>query len=288
MAGKGVRLGRFFGIEVAANPSVLVIAALLTWSLAASILPSGAPGLVSTAYWTVALVGALLFLVSLLAHELAHSVVARRNDVEVEGVTLWMFGGVAQFRSDPATPGADFRITAAGPAMSLLLGAMFLAGSFGLSAVGGPEVYAVAFGWLGLINIVLALFNLLPGSPLDGGRLVAAGLWKLHGDRTRGRIGAAMAGRVVGGGLMALGVAEFYFLGGGSGLWTVLIGWFLFGSARRELEYYRQVQGLERIAAAQLAAQQVATQQAGGELTPPPPPAVTAVQHWEAPVPSHR
>ena len=274
MGRTGIRLGRFFGIDVSANPSVLLIGALLTWSLAVSILPAGAPGLATTAYWSVAIIGAALFLVSLLAHELAHSVVARRNGVEVDGITLWLFGGVAQFRTDPPTPGADFRITAAGPGMSLLVGATFIGASLGLSAVGGPAVHVSLFEWLGLINIALALFNLLPGAPLDGGRLVAAGLWKLHGDRTRGRIGAALAGRVVGGGLMALGVLEIYLLGGGSGVWTVLIGWFLLSSARRELVYFRHVQSLEQLAAS--------------AVTSPPPPPDAPVQQWHAPAPSQR
>src|SRR6478735_2432264 len=122
----GVRLGRILGIEVSANVGVLVIGALLAWSLATTVLPYSAPGLVDRAYWMAGALGALAFLGSLLAHELAHSVVARRNQVEVRGITLWMFGGVSEMEEDPPTPGADFRITAAGPATSLLLGGAFL------------------------------------------------------------------------------------------------------------------------------------------------------------------
>ncbi|CAN5712519.1 site-2 protease family protein [soil metagenome] len=233
-----IGLGRFYGIDVAANPGVLMIGALLSWSLATVVLPGSAPDLQTFTYWGLGLVGAVLFLGSLLVHELAHSVVARRNDVEVEGITLWLFGGVSEFKSEPETPGAEFRITAAGPASSMLLGGIFVGAAFGLDAIGVPQVYTVLLGWLGFINLFLAAFNLLPGAPLDGGRLVSAALWKIRGDRVAGRIGAARAGRVVALLLMAGGVVEIYVLRGFSGLWTILIGWFLFGAARSEETYF--------------------------------------------------
>ncbi len=233
-----IRLGRIMGIPLSMDLGVLLVGGLLTWVLATLVLPNGSPGLVSTAYWSVGALGALLFLGSLLAHEMAHSIVARRNDVAVEGITLWMFGGFAQFRSDPQTPGADFRITAAGPATSLGLGALFGAAAWGLATVGAPQLYVSLLGWLGIINAFLGVFNLLPGAPLDGGRILAAALWKVRGDRVAGRIGAATAGKVVGLGLMGLGVVEALTLGGFGGLWTVFIGWFLFSSARAEHAYF--------------------------------------------------
>lgn len=261
----GVRLGRIFGIEVSANIGVLVIGGLLAWSLASMVLPQSAPGLVDRSYWAAGALGAGLFLISLLAHELAHSVVARRNGVEVLGITLWMFGGVSEMAEDPETPGADFRITAAGPATSLGLGGVFLGLSVLLSAVAAPEIFVVLCTWLGLINLVLGVFNLLPGAPLDGGRLVAVALWKWHGDRGRAHIGAAKCGRVVGLGLVVLGIVEMYQLGGISGLWTVLIGWYLFSAARSELGYYEHQRMLEHLA------------------TPPPPPPAPPQQDWVAP-----
>lgn len=233
-----IRLGRILGVPLSMNLGVLVIGALLSWGLATVILPNGAPGLAGSVYWSVGAIGAVLFLASLLAHEMAHAVVARRNDVTVQGITLWLFGGFAQFENDPATPGAEFRITAAGPATSLGLAALFVAGAFGLSAAGAPDVYTTMFAWLGLINGFLGVFNLLPGAPLDGGRLLAAALWKFRGDRTRGRIGAAKVGKVVGLGLVGLGFAEMFALGGFGGIWTALIGWFLFNAARAEQAHY--------------------------------------------------
>ena len=199
MRTSGVRLGRVFDIEISADLGVVMFAGLLTWILASSILPASVAGLPAGAYWSVAALGTLLFLGSLLAHELGHAVVARRNDIEVLGITLWLFGGVAQLRSDARTAGAELRIALAGPAMSLVVGALSLAAAVGLRSVGVPEIYVVALGWLGLVNVVLAVFNLLPGAPLDGGRVLAALIWMVRGDRLRARVWAARAGRAVGG-----------------------------------------------------------------------------------------
>jgi len=233
-----IRLGKILGVPLSMDLGVLVIGGLLTWGLATIILPNGAPGLVDSVYWTVGIVGSLLFLGSLLAHELAHAVVARRNEVEVEGITLWLFGGFAQFRNEPRTPGAEFRITAAGPATSLGLGAVFLAMAFGLAQLGVPVVYTTMLAWLGIINGFLGVFNLIPGAPLDGGRILAAALWRIRGDRVSGRIGAASVGKFVGGGLIGLGLFELLALGGFTGLWTILIGWFLFNAARMEHTHF--------------------------------------------------
>lgn len=180
MRTSGVRLGRVFDIEISADLGVVMFAGLLTWILASSILPASVAGLPAGAYWSVAALGTLLFLGSLLAHELGHAVVARRNDIEVLGITLWLFGGVAQLRSDARTAGAELRIALAGPAMSLVVGALSLAAAVGLRSVGVPEIYVVALGWLGLVNVVLAVFNLLPGAPLDGGRVLAALIWMVQ------------------------------------------------------------------------------------------------------------
>lgn len=229
-----IRLGRILGVPLSMDLGVLLIGGLLTWTLASLILPNSAPGLVATVYWTVGIVGAVLFLGSLLAHEMAHAIVARRNDVRVEGITLWLFGGFAQFENEPATPGAEFRITAAGPGTSIGLAGLFGAAAFGIAALDAPQVYVSLLAWLAVINAFLGVFNLLPGAPLDGGRILAAAIWKVRGDRVTGRIGAANAGKVVGLGLVALGLFEMFVVRGFGGLWTALIGWFLFNAARAE------------------------------------------------------
>ena len=191
-----IPIGRIAGFRVKANWSVLVILWLFTWSLA-STLPDTSPGYPKAAYWVAGLSGALVLLASLLAHELTHAFFARRAGVTVEGVTLWLFGGVTRLGGEARTPREAFRIAVSGPLMSVVLAAVFGAVAFGLGAVGvAPVVVGVAW-WLAGINLVLGLFNLLPGAPLDGGRVLKAYLWRRTGDPVRAGVGAARAGRVV-------------------------------------------------------------------------------------------
>jgi Zn-dependent protease/CBS domain-containing protein len=229
-----LRLGRILGFPVSVHWSVLVIVFLLAWGLAEDVLPVTSPGDPAVAYWLAGIAGALLLIASLLAHELAHAVVARREGVEVEGLTLWLFGGVASLRGEAATPRADLRIAAVGPATSLALAAGFalvwvVAESLSL---GGILVSLTA--WLATINVVLAVFNLIPGAPLDGGRVLRAILWKLRGDRESAAASATVAGQVVGYCLVAIGLLAFLAGDSVGGLWTVLIGWFLLAAARAE------------------------------------------------------
>jgi Zn-dependent protease len=234
--GSDLRLGRIAGIPIGANVSVLVIGALVVLGLATGVLPEVAPGQGFFVYWLVGVVGAATFFGSLLLHELSHSVVAQRNGMRVESVTLWLFGGVAQLSGKVRGPGAQFRIAIAGPAVSALLGAVFLGAALALDEV-GPAVVVGALAWLGLINGVLAVFNLLPGAPLDGGRVLTAALWKLRGDERAARRQSARAGRVVGWLLVAAGVAEMLFLGGYSGFWTIAIGFMIATAAKYEEQH---------------------------------------------------
>ena len=229
-----IRLGRIAGFPLAINWSVLVILWLLTWSLADGSLPHAAPGHSPGAYWVAGLAGALLFFGSLLAHELAHAVVARRAGVEVKGLTLWLFGGVASLGGEPATPRADFRIAVVGPAISLGLAAGFGLVAVSLNGVGAAHIAVAVAGWLSGINLLLGIFNLIPGAPLDGGRVLRAFLWRRHGDRTRAAISAARAGRTVGYGLIGLGLLEFLVGASLGGLWLMFIGWFVLSAARAE------------------------------------------------------
>jgi Zn-dependent protease/CBS domain-containing protein len=228
-----IRLGRIAGIRVGANWSVLAIVALLVLSLAGTAFPSQFPGLDPAAYLAAAAAAALLFLASLLAHELAHAVVARRAGLRVEGITFWLFGGVARLAGDAPTAGTDLRIAAVGPLVSLALGGLFGAATAGLRAVDAPAITAGATRWLALINVSLGLFNLLPGAPLDGGRVLRAVVWWRTGDRYRATRTAARAGRLLGMVLIGLGVLQF-LTGGLGGLWLAFVGWFLVGAARAE------------------------------------------------------
>ncbi|MCX2929840.1 site-2 protease family protein [Mycobacterium sp. CVI_P3] len=228
-----IPVGRIAGFAVKANWSVLVILWLFTWSLA-STLPDTSPGYPKAAYWVAGICGALILLGSLLAHELTHAILARHAGVKVFEVTLWLFGGVTRLGGEAKTPKEAFRIAVSGPVMSLILGAVFGLMAFGLGEAGvAPVVVAVAW-WLAGINLMLGLFNLLPGAPLDGGRVLKAYLWRRTGDPMRAGVGAARAGRVVAFLLIAGGLAEF--LGGAqiSGVWLVFLGWFIFAASRDE------------------------------------------------------
>jgi Zn-dependent protease len=231
-----IRLGRIFGIPVGLDLSLLLIAGLLTLSLAADRFPSEFPGEPTAAYWVVGLVAAGLFFASVLAHEIAHSLVARRYGVQVDGITLWMLGGVAKLGGESPTAGAELRIAAAGPATSVGLAAAFGIGALALSVLGAPGLLGSALAWLALINGVLALFNLIPAAPLDGGRILSAVLWFRHGNRYRAAATAAQVGVVFGWLLVGAGAVSWFAGLGFGGLWTALIGWFLVSAARAEGE----------------------------------------------------
>ncbi len=231
-----VRLGSAFGIRLGLHWSVLLIAWLLASMLATGILPSSEPGLPLILYWVVGLAAAAVFFASLLAHELAHSLLARRAGIRVDGITLWMFGGVARLDGAAATPGQDLRIALAGPVVSGLLGIAFGGLTFGLLALNAPIVVVQAAAWLAGINVLLALFNLLPGAPLDGGRIVRAVAWRLGRDRLAASLLATRIGRLLGFGLFAFGVIDLVVLGDLSGLWTMAIGMFLSAAATAEGE----------------------------------------------------
>ncbi|MGZ4509755.1 MAG: site-2 protease family protein [Mycobacterium sp.] len=228
-----IPLGRVAGFPVSVHWSVLVILWLFTWSLA-STLPGVVKGYSPGAYWVAGACGALVLLASLLAHELAHAIVARRSGVAVKDVTLWLFGGVTTLGGEAKTPRAAFRIAIAGPATSLALAAVFGGLVAALHALRAAPIVVGVASWLGVINLLLGLFNLLPGAPLDGGRVLRAYLWRRHGDSVRAGIGAAHAGRVVAFVLIALGLAEFVAGGLVGGVWLAFIGWFIFAASREE------------------------------------------------------
>lgn len=228
------RLGRIAGIPVGINWSVLLIAWLLSWSLASHRFPTSYPGHTPGAYWTAGVVAAVVFLASLLAHELGHALVARRYGVRVDGITLWLFGGVAKLGGEAATPRAELRIAAVGPAVSVGLAALFGAVALALDGFGAPALIVGSAVWLATINVILAVFNMVPAAPLDGGRVLRAYLWRRSGDRLKATVAAANAGRVFGFVLIGLGVVEFAAGAGLGGLWFVFLGWFLLNAAKAE------------------------------------------------------
>jgi Zn-dependent protease len=242
-----LRLGRIAGIPVGASWSVLLIAALFAWSLAGSILPGLVPGLVPSTYWLAAVVATGLFLGSLLAHEVGHALVARRAGLRVRGITLWLLGGVAQLEDEPSSPGDDLRVAIVGPAVSLALAVGFGVAAAALGLLGAPALAVAVLAWLA---VALALFNLIPAAPLDGGRVLRALLWRRHGNRARAAVTAATAGQVAGGVLIGYGLLGALTGWGFGTLWTVLIGWFLVAAARQERDHavYRGGLALLRVA----------------------------------------
>src|SRR5713101_2061087 len=232
---ENLSLGRIAGIHVGLNWSLLVIGALIAWSIATGILPAAAPGQTSGAYWIAGVVSAFVYLASLLAHELAHSIVAMRRGVRVAGITLWVFGGVSQFSTESSSPGAQALITFVGPLTSLLLGAVFLLASATVGGGGNPRLVPAALAWLGFINILLGVFNLLPAFPLDGGRILQSLIWLRTGDRLRATRIAARIGMGFAFLLIAYGLVTFFASGSLiGGIWSVFLGWFLLSAARAE------------------------------------------------------
>ena len=242
---RGLGLGHIFGIEVRLDVSVLVIFGLIVYSLGAAVFPGWHPDWSASLTWTTALATGVLFFASLLAHELSHSVVAQAHGIRVPRITLFLFGGMAEMEREPQSPKVEFLTAIAGPAMSLLLGVVFanlatwMAGPGFLERIGqgeeaalaGLSPLATAFVWLGAVNLVLAVFNLIPGFPLDGGRVFRAIMWWVTGDQVKATKWASNLGRYFGWTLMALG-AWTLVQGGLQGLWLILIGWFLTHLAR--------------------------------------------------------
>lgn len=229
----GFRLGSIFGFEIRIDFSWLLIFFLILWTLTAQLFPFNYPGLSSSTYIAMGVAGTLLFFTSLVLHELSHSLVAKAKGIPVEGITLFAFGGVSRTRMEAETPGDEFQIAGIGPLTSLGLAGLFgLIASIGQSAGWSVAVTGVAT-YLSGINVILAIFNLLPGFPLDGGRLFRATVWRLTNSLERATRIASIGGRVFGYLLIFFGFWQlfspgFSFIGG---LWTILIGWFLNNAA---------------------------------------------------------
>ncbi|MGO8826252.1 MAG: site-2 protease family protein [Acidimicrobiales bacterium] len=248
-----IRIGSFDGIEVGAHWSVAVILAYFAWGVGAYVLPthSGHP---DVADWVAGVIAAVLLLGCLLAHEMSHCLVARHNDVQVRSITLFAFGGISQLEGEAHTAGADFRIAAVGPSVSLALAVLFGATQAVVVAAGGHGLLVGVLSWLWEINLLLGVFNLIPAAPLDGGRVLRAALWQRSHDRFRASMTASRAGRVFAVVLIVLGVLAFGSTGSIIAIWPLLIGLFIYFAARGEEQY-----ALVQSAMATLTAGQVMT-----------------------------
>ena len=225
-----IRLGRIFGIEVGFNWTLVFVFAYISWALASQVLPSSAPGNGAATYWVVAIVGAVLFYVCLLAHELAHAVVARRRGIKVGAITLWLFGGVSSLESEPTSARTEALVAGVGPLTSFAIAVISVA----IAYVVPIDLVQALFSYLAVVNVALAVFNLVPAFPLDGGRLLSSVLWWRSGTRQRGVHDAVRVGSVFAYLMIAGGVALLFFGQVVNGLWLAFIGWFLLSAGTQE------------------------------------------------------
>ena len=253
--GFGFSVARIAGIEIRVDLSLAIVFALITFSLGKGVFPAWHPDWGAFTTWSTALAAAFAFFVSILLHELSHALVGRAHGIPINAITLFVFGGVAELEREPHTWRAELLMAIAGPIASLALGSVFLmlgsafAGPVDLD--GGEQAFAALnplatlLVWLGPVNIILAIFNLVPGFPLDGGRVLRAVLWGITGDLVRATQWASMLGQGFAWFLIMIGVGMMLglrvpLLGGGAvtGMWLAFIGWFLNNAA---LTSYRQL-----------------------------------------------
>src|SRR3954468_15948900 len=259
--GGSMQLARVFGIRIGASYGWFVFLFLMIWFLSERFADE-LPGASNTTTYVTAVAGALLFFLSIALHELGHAVVARRNGIDVLGIDLWVFGGLAKLSRDSRSPGEEFRIAAAGPAVTLVITIVAGAGValfshtdgvdnvFGSTDDGNAALALAA--WLGLVNLGLLIFNLVPGFPLDGGRIARAIAWRVTGDRHRatrlaGRLGQGFAYALIGLGLFLLASNA-----PADGIWLVILGWFLSQGARGAVVSSQFAERIEGVTAADL------------------------------------
>jgi len=240
MFGSSFRLGKISGITISVDYSWFIIFGLFVFILASGWFPQTVPQSPVWWYWAIAVFTSVLFFGSVVTHELSHAMVARRRGILINNITLFIFGGVAQMEDEPATPGDEFKMAIAGPLASIGIAILF-AGVALLFSMMGILVFYSSFVYLAVINVILAVFNMIPGFPLDGGRVFRAFLWWMLGSLRRATRIASITGQVFGWALIVLGVSSLFlpvFRTGGSLIWFALVGWFLVSAARNS---YQQV-----------------------------------------------
>ncbi len=227
MFGKSYKIFRLFGFEVNINPSWFIIAVLITWSLAKGFFPSQYEDLSEMTYWWMGVAGAIGLFISIILHELSHSLIARKYGLPIKGITLFIFGGVAQMNEEPPSAKAEFFMAIAGPLASIAIGVVLLGFNAVTKGVLWSEPAHAVIGYLALINLVLAGFNLIPAFPLDGGRVLRSALWAWKNNLKRATEISSNIGSTFGTVLIVLGVINFLFTNFISGIWWVMIGMFI-------------------------------------------------------------
>ncbi len=241
------RVGRWFGFPIRIDYSWFPIAALVIWTFTTREFPRALPFYPSSTYLAMGTAAAILFFLSVLLHELGHALAGRARGVEVEHITLFIFGGIAQARDEARRPLDEFLLTAAGPLASVALAGAFRGAELVAAAWGAPAPAVTVLGFLALLNFVLAVFNMIPGFPLDGGRIFRSIVWAVTGDLARATRWATFGGRLFGGALIALGLFNLsrgQFI---SGVWAGFIGWFVVNAASSSQRHFELRTLLRRI-----------------------------------------
>jgi Zn-dependent protease/CBS domain-containing protein len=258
---KGLKLFRVFGIQISLNYTWFIVFGLIAWSLASGYFPFRYPELSRSAYWIMGFLGAVFLFLSVLAHEVTHSYIAKKEGIEVREITLFIFGGVSQLAKEPEDPRKEWKVALGGPLCSLALAFLFWIASQLTSQIPNLFLFAGLLSYLAFINLSLAIFNLIPGFPLDGGRVLRAIYWSKTGSITRATQIAGSMGKWVGVGIILLGL--FFILMGNliGGFWFVIIGIFLRSAAEGGIQQVVMKGALEGVKVNELMSQGVITVQ---------------------------
>ena len=245
-----IPIGKVAGIPIYLDYSWFIIFFLLVWTIGFSLMPAAYPGLSQFDYLLIGVVTAILFFGSLLLHELAHSIVAKRNGMTIRRITLFLLGGVSDLEEEPKDASVELRMAAAGPLTSLAISVVFfliwlISGIAGLSGIIQAPIF-----YLSLVNLLMALFNFIPAFPMDGGRILRAILWRRNGDIVRSTEIASNIGGVFAMVIMAFGIFSMFFIDFLSGVWALLIGWFISSSSSASLQQTRAQEDLRGVRAA--------------------------------------
>jgi Zn-dependent protease len=242
-----MKIGKIFGIDIIIHVSWIFVFALVAWMLGSDIGPLQHLQVTPESRVGLGILAAILFFASVLIHELAHSVVARSRGIPVSSITLFIFGGVSSLETEPKTPGAEGWVAFVGPLASLVLALLF---SVIAQALGAGIPFGAIAQYLAFANAALAVFNLLPALPLDGGRVFHSIVWRKTHDRLRATRIAALVGRIIAGAIIAVGIAESLYIGFGYGLWLIFIGWFILQAGSGELAQAEALESLQGMNAA--------------------------------------
>ena len=246
MFGKRIDLFKMFGFQVRIDFSWIIIAVLIAWSLSTGLFPFQYEGLATSTYWMMGIVGALGLFLSIILHEFSHSLVARKHGMPMKGITLFIFGGMAEMSDEPPSPKAEFTMAAAGPISSLLIAGFFYLIYTAGVGLGISDPVNGVIQYLALINLILAVFNTVPAFPLDGGRVLRSILWRIKGNLRWATRVSSTIGSGFGVALILLGIFNVLFVGNFvGGMWWFLIGMFLYNAARMSYQQLLTRKALE-------------------------------------------